>query len=127
MARTKLKVSPVAADTGVNAIANGNFQAGDVANGNYLAGNEIGKAGTLVLYMKNTNGGAQTVKLLAGQGGDLGLGWRSQLGDLTITVPATTGEQIAVIRDTGRFKQADGSISVDISHANVTVASFRLD
>lgn len=124
MARTKLKVTPIAADTGVNSVAAGNHQAGDVSNGNYLDGSEIGKAGNLILYIKNADSGPQTVTLKAGVGGDTGPGWRSGLGDLEITAAATTGEMIAHITDTARFKQADGSIHVDVSDADVSVASF---
>ena len=126
MARTKINVTALSADTAANAIAGGVFQAGDVANGNYLSGSEIGKAGTLVLYVKNGDAAPQTVTVLEGVGGHLGLGWRAGLGDLVITAAAATGEQICHITDTARFKQADGTIHIDVSDADTDVAAFIL-
>lgn len=124
MARTIINETELAADTFVNAAAAGVYQAGDNANGMYLV--DDGKAGTLVLHFKNTNAAARTVTIKAGTGGHLGSAWRAGLGDLAVSVPLTSGERMIYLTDTARFKQSDGTINVDISGADVTVAAFRL-
>lgn len=114
MARSAMTVSSL---SGESAAAPA-FAAFDDANGMYLA---AGRAkGALVLEFKNTNAAARTVTVKAGVGGDTGPGWRAGKGDLAITVPATTGNMRVYIRDIARFVQADGSINVDASGANVT-------
>ena len=64
--------------------------------------------------------------LKAGSGGDVGPAWRAGLGDLAITVAATTGEQMILVTDTARFRQSNGDLNIDISGANVTIAAFYL-
>lgn len=98
------------------------FGAVDNTNGNYIA---AGRAkGTLFLHFKNGNASPATVTIKAGVGGDAGLGWRAAKGDLSVSVPATTGERRVYIRDFARFLQADGTINIDCSVATVTVQAL---
>ena len=128
MARTIINETLIPRDTSVDTAAAGVYQAGDNTNGMYCNVGVTGakkKAGTLMLHVKNTNAAARTVTLKAGSGGDVGPSLRSALGDLVVTVALTSGEQLIVINDEARFKQTDGTINVDISGANVTIAAFR--
>ena len=124
MARTKINETALTRDTAKDAAAVGVYQSGDSSNGMYLE--DKGKAGTLVLHFKNTNAAARTVTIKKGVGGDAGAAWRTGVGDLAITVALTSGEQIVWLTDTSRYKQADGTINIDISGTNVTVAAYRL-
>lgn len=124
MARTIINETELEADVFENAAAAGVYQTGDNANGMYLV--DDGKAGTLVLHFKNTNGATRDITIKAGTGGHLGSAWRAGLGDLAVTVAATSGEQMIFLTDTARFKQSDGTINIDISGADTTVAAFRL-
>lgn len=100
------------------------FTAGDNTNGMYLA--DVEKAGTLILYVKNTNGAIRNVTLKASDVAmDYGPSWRKGLGDLAFAVAATTGETVIWINDTARFKNTDGTINVDISGAGTTIAALR--
>jgi hypothetical protein len=119
MARTALTKSTVTNDAGVNSAAAGFYQTGDNTNGMVL---DAGGKSDIILHAKNTNASARTVTIKAGTGGHLGGAWRAGYGDLTVTVPATTGEQFIRITDTARFMQTDGNIHVDISGAGVTIA-----
>jgi hypothetical protein len=128
MARTILNETLVPRDTAVDTAAAGVYQTADNTNGMYCNVGVTGakkKAGTLFLHMKNTNAAARTVTVKAGSGGDAGPAWRAGLGDLVVTVALTSGEQMLAIYDEARFKQADGTILLDISGANVTIAAFR--
>lgn len=128
MARTKLNETLINSSA-VDAAAAGVYQAGDNTNGMYVnAGVTGGKrqGGSLILHCKNTNAASRTVTLKAGSGADVGPALRASLGDQVITVAANTGEQIVVVNDPMRFTQADGTIYLDISGANVTIAAFRV-
>lgn len=130
MARTIINETLLDRDVVLNTAGAGVYQTGDNANGMYVpatAGSAVAKrkAGTLIIHAKNTNAAARTVTIKAGSGGDQGPAWRAGGGDLVMTVPLTSGEQMVVIHDTARFKQVDGTINVDISGANVTIAAFR--
>lgn len=126
MPRTKLNVKALARDAAFDAAAAGVYQAGDNVNNNYVAGGDAGRAGALLLHIKNTNVAAQTVTVKAGSGGDVGPAWRAGLGDLAISVPATNGERMYLVQDTARFRQANGDINIDVSGANVTIAPLLL-
>lgn len=100
------------------------FGAFDDVNGMYLA---AGRAkGALVLEFKNTNAATRNVTVQSGVGGDAGAGWRSDLGDLTFTLEATTGNRRVYIRDIARFTQANGEIWVDATGANVTINAMLI-
>jgi hypothetical protein len=125
MARTVINETTLARDAWGNAAAGGVYQTGDNTNGMYLA--DKGKSGTLILHVKNTNAAARTVTIKAGVGGPTNnIGFRSGYGDLAQVVALTSGENIILVSDTTRFKQADGSINIDISGSNVTIAAYRL-
>jgi len=128
MARTLLNETLVPRDSAIDTSAAGVYQAGDSVNNMYTNVGVTGakqKAGTLFLHMKNTNAAARTVTIKAGVGADVGPSWRAGLGDLVVTVPLTSGEQMIAIHDEARFKQTDGTINLDISGINVTIAAFR--
>lgn len=77
------------------------------ANDAYLspAGNTQG----LFLRITNTHGSDHTVTIKAG---DNPPAFRAGLGDLEITVPATSGD-VVVPLESARFAQNDGTINVD--------------
>lgn len=53
--------------------------------------------------------------------------WRSGLGDLTVTVTATTGVQWIGPLSSSRFLQSDGSLSIDIASGHTgTITAFKL-
>lgn len=126
MARTIINTSALARDAFVDAAASGVYQAADTANGMYIADVEK-KDGTLVLHFKNTNAATRVITIRKGVGADVGPGWRALLGDLAVTIAATTGEQILWLTDTSRFKQSNGTINIDFSaDTDVTVAAYRM-
>lgn len=125
MARTLMNETLLSRDAFVNTAAGGVYQAADNTNGMYLP--DKGRAGTLILHFKNTNAAARTVTIKAGTTGPTNsTSTRSGYGDLSQSVALTSGENILWLTDTSRFKQADGSINIDISGTNVTVAAYRL-
>ena len=77
----------------------------------------------LVIQFKNTNGTIGTVTVTPGVNPP---SFRKDLGTLTYTVPATTGDRIAFL-EAARFAQANGDIYLDFS-ANMagTVFAYRL-
>jgi hypothetical protein len=122
MARVVLPVTSLPADTAVN-IASA-FTTGDATNDHYIAAGPA--AGSLILLVRNSNGAEQTLTILAGDGGDTGPACRAILGDLAIPVAATSGQQAIHITDTARFMQSDGTIHVDVTHANLITAVLGL-
>ena len=122
MARVVLPVTSLPADTAVNVAAIGTT--GDPTNDHYIASGRA--AGTLIVLAANDNVAEQTLTFLAGTGGDVGPGWRSTLGDLEVTIAATSGQQMIHLTDTARFMQSDGTINVDVSSVDVTVTVFGL-
>lgn len=77
------------------------------ANGANIA--NIGDASRIVVRVTNTNGTQRTVTFKAGANPPA---VRSGIGDLAVTVPASTGVRLIVL-ETARFLKADGSIDVD--------------
>lgn len=73
----------------------------------------------LLLRITNTNGTNRVATVKAGANPPA---VRSGLGDLAITVPATTGDVLVVV-ESARFLQADGSISVDFAASMAGVIS----
>lgn len=124
MARTQITETSVLRDTWKDT-SGAVYNTGDNANGMFLADTKK-KEGTLLLHCKNTNAATRTVTVKAGSGNDVGPGWRTQLGDLVVTLGASTGEQMLWLTDSARFKQSDGTINIDISGTNVTIAALRL-
>jgi len=76
-----------------------------VANGAYIDVSSI-DTDHMIIHVKNTVGAAKTVTVKAG------VYSRASLGDLVVSVAATTGEQLIKI-ESARFKQANGQIFLD--------------
>lgn len=111
MARTNLPLSALTTNNKTSI----STTAIDQANGMTLAlaSNAIPSgpaAEHLVLVMNNTAAGAHNFILRAGASNPPA--FRAGLGDLTISVPATTTVYIGPF-DYARFVQSDGSLSVD--------------
>lgn len=87
------------------------------ANGANIAA--VGDASRLVVRVTNTAAANKDVTFKAG-GNPPAL--RSGLGDLTVTVPATTGDSLVVL-ESARFVKADGSIDVDFAAGHTGVLS----
>ena len=68
-----------------------------------------GNTQNLFLRITNTHGSDHTVTIKAG---DNPPAFRSGLGDLTVTVPATSGD-VLIPLESARFVQSDGTIEVD--------------
>lgn len=83
----------------------------NVTNGAVING--IGDSKRVVVRVQNTNAGAKIVTFKAGVNPPSS---RKGLGDLAVSVPATTGDRLFVL-ESSRFLQADGSIQVDFEAA----------
>lgn len=73
----------------------------------------------ILVRITNTNGTNRVATFKAGADRPAG---RSSLGDLAITVPATTGDVLVPI-ETARFLQTDGSINVDFGASMAGIIS----
>lgn len=65
----------------------------------------------IIVRLTNTNGTARVATFKAGVNPPA---FRKDLGDLAVSVPATTGD-VLVVLESARFVQADGSIWVDLA------------
>ena len=86
-------------------------------NGANIAG--AGNTNRLLVRVTNTNGTQRVVTFKAGANPP---GSRKGLGDLAITVPATTGD-VLVVLESSRFVKADGSIDVDFGASMAGIIS----
>lgn len=88
-----------------------------VANGAQVP---AGKAERLIIRVTNTHGSGHPVTIKAGVNPPA---FRAGLGDLSVTVPATSGDVLIPV-ESARFAQADGFIYLDFeaSHAGVVSA-----
>ena len=77
-----------------------------------------------ILRVTNTNGSDRVVTIKAG---DNPPALAAGLGDLAVTVAATTGVQWLGPFESGRFLQADGSMEIDIaaSMAGTSLSTWR--
>lgn len=73
----------------------------------------------ILIRITNTNGTNRVATIKAGADRPAG---RATLGDLAITVPATTGDVLVPI-ETARFLQSDGSINIDFAASMAGVCS----
>jgi len=78
-------------------------------NDAYIA--DVGDTSRLLIRITNTNGSDRVATIKAGVNPPAP---RQGLGDLDITVPATTGDKVIVV-ESARFLQADGSINIDFA------------
>ncbi|EFC80241.1 hypothetical protein [Parafrankia sp. EUN1f] len=77
-----------------------------------------------LLRVTNTDGSAHTLTIKAGT---YPPAWAKGLGDLTVSIAATTGVQFIGPFESGRFLRSDGTMWIDVetSHAG-TITAFRL-
>jgi hypothetical protein len=90
----------------------------NTTNGAIIAGG-AGNSGRLLIRITNTNGTPRVATILAG---DNPPAIRSGLGNLAITVPATTGD-VSFVVESGRFGQDDGSILIDFAASMAGIIS----
>lgn len=125
MARTSLPITTLTA-AGAAAPAG---TAIDQANGMVISTTQTGfpaaRTGSrLILEVFNTFAGIKTVIVRAGAKPPA---QRSDLGDLTANIAASTGRTLIGPLDTSRFAQADGSINVDFGSGTTgTVNAYLL-
>lgn len=83
----------------------------------------VGDTSRLLIRITNTNGSDRVATIKAGANPPAG---RKGIGDLAITVPATSGDKVVVV-ESGRFTQADGSILVDFGASMAgAISAIRL-
>jgi len=107
MARFLITPLQTVTDSGVDSKAATVMAAIVQADGGYIDVSNI-NTDKMIIHVKNTHGVAHAVTIKAGDYS------RSILGDLAVTVAATTGEQMIVV-ETARFKGSDGLILVDFA------------
>ena len=105
MARDKLTPIQLSRNAGIDAKAATVLTAINVTNGAYIDASAL-ETDRVILHVKNTEGSTNTVTVKAGAFA------RGVLGDLVVTVAATSGEQMLHL-ETSRFKKADGTIDID--------------
>jgi hypothetical protein len=131
MARTAIPTSDLVANSSITTPAG---TAVDQANGMVVAA-PTPTAGQLsrdqdhfkrlFLRVKNTVGSPLNVIVRAGANTYMAI--RSGLGDLTVQVPATTGDVILGPFESARFMQPDGSLNVDFQATFAgTITAFRV-
>lgn len=124
MARTTINRTTLSRNSSVSAAAAGVYQAADATNGMQINADILDR---VLLHVKNTNAAARTVTIKAGTAGHLGMAWMGVQGDMTVNIPANTGDVLIGPLESARFKQNDGMVYVDIdADTNVTIAAFRL-
>lgn len=118
MARTNLPLSTLVANNSIAAPAGTSV---DVANGmNVVIPTSTIPAtpdlNNLVLVVNNTFAGSKVVTIRAGVGGGVtpGPAFRSGMGDLAITVVASSTAYIGPL-ETARYAQLDGSLNIDFA------------
>lgn len=89
----------------------------NTTNGANIAGVKAGDR--LLVRITNTNGTNRVATIKAGVNPPAP---RKGIGDLAVTVPATTGDVLLVL-ETARFLQADGSINVDFAASMAGIIS----
>ena len=105
MARTAVPVTDL---TTATSTADPAGTTADPTNGHTITGVS---SETLVLRVRNTTAGALNAIVRAGT---QPLAIASGQGDLTVSVAATTGSVLIGPLESARFKQSDGSISLDL-------------
>lgn len=79
----------------------------------------VGDSSRVLIRVTNTNGSDRVVTFKAGTNPPA---LRAGVGDLAVTVPATTGERLVVL-ESARFVKADGSIDVDFGASMAGIIS----
>lgn len=106
MARTAVTVTTLTANTVVDDAAGTDA---DPTNDHVITGVPLEE---LVLRFSNTNGSDRVATIKAG---DNPPALQAGLGDLTITVPASTGVKWVGPLSSARFAQSDGSLEIDLA------------
>lgn len=114
MARDAVTVTALTSGT---AATNPAGTAINVSNGAAIAA--AGDTSRLLIRITNTNGSDRVATILAG---DSPPALRKGIGDLAITVPATTGDKVVVV-ESARFMQDDGAIHIDFGASMAGVVS----
>ena len=118
MARTAVTVTTLTANTGVTEPAG---TTADPTNDHVVSGVPLEE---LVIRLANTNGSDRVATIKAG---DNPPALAAGLGDLAITVPATTGVVWVGPLSSARFAQSDGSLEIDLATSFAgTVTAYRI-
>lgn len=118
MARTVLPYSNLVANSHLTDPAGTTI---DQANGMYIAAS---RPELTLLRVANTNGSPRVVTVKAGSSPPAGAAGQ---GDLTQSVPATTGVEWLGPFESGRFLQSDGTIQIDFAASFAgTITAFKV-
>jgi hypothetical protein len=119
MARTAVPITALLANS---EIANPAGTAVDPTNDHVIAAG--GKTDRLWIRCTNTSAGAKTLTVVKGVNPPA---VRGGIGDLVVSIPATTGDRLVGPLESARFAQANGDIYVDLEAAITgIIAAFRL-
>jgi hypothetical protein len=118
MARTAVTVTTLTANTGVTEPAG---TTADPTNDHVVSGVPLEE---LVIRLANTNGSDRVATIKAG---DNPPAIAAGLGDLAITVPATSGVVWVGPLSSARFAQSDGTLEIDLATSFAgTVTAYRI-
>lgn len=106
MARTPLPVTVALPNSQITVVST----AVDPTNGHTIAANSLTKR--MLMRVNNTTVSAKIITLKAGAYPPAS---RSGIGDLPLSIPASTVQWVPI--ESARFVQADGSISIDLAAA----------
>ena len=106
MARTAVSLSKLTANGSITTPAGTNA---DPTNGHVISGGRFRK---LLIRVTNTDSGAHNATVKAGV---YPPAESSGLGDLVVSVPATTGDVLIGPLESARFAQANGDIYLDLA------------
>lgn len=115
MARDAVTITPAVSGAGTTNPAGTTIS---VANGAII--NDGGDTNRLLVRVTNTDGSPRAVTFKAGTTEPPAV--RKGLGDLVVSVPATTGDLLFVL-ESARFVQPDGSILVDFAASSRGIIS----
>lgn len=117
MPRVEIPITDLSLNGGVAAAST----TADATNDHFI--NPGGNTGKLVLWAKNTAAAPADLTVVAGADPPA---FRSGLGNLTVTVPATNGERLIVL-ESARFVRKDGTIYIDLASGFTgSLACYRL-
>ena len=121
MARTAVALTTLTANT---ATADPTPTTADPTNGHVIGSGVRVPLDEVVVRVANTSGGAKTVTLKAGTNPPA---FDAILGDVTFSVPATTGVKWVGPLTSARFAQDDGTVRIDLEAGfSGTLTAFRL-
>ncbi len=108
MARTALTPTQLGQDAGtdVKAATVMSSIAALVALGSEIVAAKFRPDDKILIHVKNTAGTAKNITIPAGNG------FRSGIGDLVVSVAATSGEAMIIV-ESARFAQSDGILDID--------------